>query len=297
MRNRELFPFNWSLAVRMVVVAIATPLMVLALVAAVAVLLPLEWAIGVGIIAALGAVATVRDLRQASKSEVLREQDAPELFATVDRLCTVADLPRPKIVLERTGQPNSWVVAVPRRTPELHITQGLIELLDRNELQAVLAHELSHIANHDATVMTVVGMPGAILMAGSRRRFAIGGLYVIVSRLIAGAIGKYAQLGTNTLSRYRELAADRGAAAITGRPSALASALVKVSGALEKMPVTDLRSAAALDSFHLIAVRSRRGRDANRHGLVARLMETHPSLEHRLAALERLEAHAQHPRS
>ena len=126
------------------------------------------------IVTAIGVMVTLRERRAASSAEVLSEPDAPELFATVDRLCAIADVPRPEIVLEHEQEPNSWIIAPPGRRPQLHVTASLLGLLDRHELQAVIAHELSHIANRDATVMTVVGMPGAILMAGSRRGAAIG---------------------------------------------------------------------------------------------------------------------------
>jgi heat shock protein HtpX len=296
MRNRELFPSDRSLMARMVAVSITTPLMVLALLVALFIVLPGTFAFGVLVVMGIGVLKTMRDTRRASNRVVLTEHDAPELFATVDRLCAIANVPRPEIVLEHGREPNSWIIAPPRRTPQLHVTQSLLDLLDPNELQAVLAHEVSHIANRDATVMTVVGLPGAVLMAGAggRRRgstLVFGGLWLWVSKLIASAIGRYSQFGTNTLSRYRELAADQGAAAITGRPSALASALIKVSGKMHAVPHTDLRTMAALDGFHFVAVG-----EADREGLFGRLGATHPSLEKRLRALEKLEAHAQHAR-
>jgi heat shock protein HtpX len=296
MRNRELFPSNRSLMVRMVAVSIATPLMVLALLVALFVVLPSTFAVGVLIVGGVGVLKTLGDARRATNRVVLSERDAPELFATVDRLCAIANVPRPEIVLEQGREPNSWIIAPPRRTPQLHVTQSLLDLLDPNELQAVLAHEISHIANRDATVMTVVGIPGAVLLAGAKSRGGrgtmwFGGLWLWIARWIAAAIGRYSQFGTNTLSRYRELSADQGAAAITGRPSALASALIKVSGKVQAVPHTDLRAMAALDGFHFVAV----GEEA-REGLFGRLGATHPSLEQRLRALEKLEAHAQHAR-
>jgi heat shock protein HtpX len=282
--------------VRMVAVSIATPLIVVAALVALFLVLPSTLLIGIVIVTAIGVMVTLRERRAASSATVLTERDAPELFATVDRLCAIADVPRPEIVLEHEREPNSWVISTPGRTPQLHITASLLGLLDRHELQAVIAHELSHIANRDATVMTVVGMPGAVLMAGSRRGAGIGivwfAWWLWVARWITSQIGQYARLGTNTLSRYRELAADRSAAAITGRPSALASALIKVSGQMKAIPRTDLRAMAALDNFHFVAV----GEEL-RSSLYDRLSATHPTLEARLAALQALEAHAQHARA
>jgi heat shock protein HtpX len=295
MRNRELFPSDRSLMVRMVAVSIITPLMVLALLAALFVAFSGSFAGGFAIVVVLGVLATIKESRTASTSVVLAERDAPELFATVDRLCAIANVRRPELVLEQGREPNSWVIAPPGRTPQLHVTRSLLDLLEPAELQAVLAHEISHIANHDATVMTVVGMPGAVLMAGARRSRRRGGFFFFgwlwICGLVAGLIGNYSRLGTNTLSRYRELAADQGAAAITGRPSALASALIKVSGKMNAVPRTDLRAMAALDGFHFVAVG-----EGGRQTLLERLNATHPSIEQRLRALEALETHAQHAR-
>ena len=120
-----------------------------------------------------------------------------------------------------------------------------MQLLSPDELNAVIAHELSHIANRDALVMSVVGMPSAVM-----RRSTAGGLGAVFVVMI----GIVAEVGTTTLSRYRELAADAGSAAITGHPSALASALMKVSDGLTRVPSRDLREAAALNSFNLVAV-------------------------------------------
>ena len=124
-----------------------------------------------------------------------------------------------------------------------------MQLLSADELNAVIAHELSHIANRDALVMSVVGMPSAVM-----RRSTAGGLGAVFVVMI----GIVAEVGTTTLSRYRELAADAGSAAITGHPSALASALMKVSDGLTRVPSKDLREAAALNSFNLVAVQPHR---------------------------------------
>jgi len=295
MRRRELFPADRSLMVRMVAVSIATPLIVVAALVALFLVLPSTLLFGVLIVTAIGVMVTIRERRVASSTVVLSERDAPDLFATVDRLCAIADVPRPEIVLEHAREPNSWVIAPPGRTPQLHVTASLLALLDPHELQAVIAHELSHIANRDAAVMTVVGMPGAVLVAGSRGGAGVGAFWFAwwlwVARWITSQIGQYARLGTNTLSRYRELAADRSAAAITGRPSALASALIKVSGQTKMIPRADLRAVAALDNFHFVAVVEER-----RATLYERLNATHPSLGERLAALQALEAHAQRAR-
>ncbi len=282
-----------SLLVRMLLAAVFTPLIVVGSLVAVVVMLPEQFLIGVLMALVLGVGITVRQRGKLPAGTVLQRQAAPELFATVDRLCLTADLPRPEIVLEPQAQPNSWIVQMPGSTPRLHVTQALLDLLDGDELRAVLAHELSHVANHDAAVMTVVGMPGALLLTGARRAAGGGWLPLQIGALIAGLIGLCSRVGTSALSRSRELVADRGACAITGRPSALASALLKVSGALRQLPSADLREMAALNAFHLVAVEPRRPKWYASNRFARRLAATHPSLDQRLVALEQLERRAQ----
>jgi heat shock protein HtpX len=285
-----------SLLVRMLLAAVLTPLLVVGLLLTVILVLPQQILIGVAIALVLGVGATLDQRGKTPAGTVLDRQAAPELFATVERLCLAADLPRPEIVLEPQAQPNSWIVQMPGSTPRLHVTQALLDLLDGDELRAVLAHELSHVANHDAAVMTVVGMPGALLLTGSRRASRGGWLPLQVGAGVAGLIGLCSRVGTSALSRSRELVADRGACAITGRPSALASALLKVSGALGRLPSADLREAAALNSFHLVAVQPRHSKWYADNRLARRLAATHPPLDQRLAALEMLERRVQSER-
>ena len=205
-----------SLLVRMLLAAVLTPLFVVALLVAVILALPGPVLVGVLAALALGLGVTVRQRGRTAAGTVLGREAAPELFATVERLCLAADLPRPEIVLEPQPQPNSWIVQMPGMTPRLHVTKALLDLLEPEELQAVLAHELSHVANHDAAVMTVVGMPGALLLTGARRAARGGWLPMQIGALIAGLIGLCSRVGTSSLSRSRELVADRGACAITG---------------------------------------------------------------------------------
>jgi heat shock protein HtpX len=262
----------------MVLAAVLTPLSVVVLAALVVLLLPLKAALGLLAIGVVGTAIAVRDLRRAADARVLLSGEEPQLQGIVDRLCVAADLPRPQIVLEPERQPNSWIVDAPGREPRLHVTRGLLDLLEPAELEAVVAHELAHVGNHDATVMTVVGMPGAALLEGSKRAgWAWGPL--LFGRLLGIVIGTVSRTGSAALSRHRELTADAGAAALTGKPSALASALMKVSGALAALPSEDLRLAAARDTLHLLPV------EQDRSGL----WRTHPSLERRIAALERME--------
>ncbi|WCB94620.1 Protease HtpX [Baekduia alba] len=262
----------------MLVAIVLTPLSVVALVAVCVAVLPLKGVLALGATALIGLVMAVRDQRRGSDAQLLAEGEELELQGIVDRLCVAADLPRPEIALDEERQPNSWIVDPPGRRPRLHVTRGLLDLLEPAELEAVVAHELSHVAHHDATVMTVVGLPGIAMLEGAHRgSWAFGPL--VAGRVLGFAIGTISEVGNSALSRHRELTADAGAAALTGRPSALASALMKVSGAIGALPTEDLRLVAARDALHLVAVEDSRWR----------VLTTHPSIAKRVAALERLE--------
>jgi heat shock protein HtpX len=208
-------------------------------------------------------------------------EEAPAIHAIVDRLCVVADLPKPRVVIEPERLPNSWIVSTGRRRTRLHLTEGLLERLEPHELEAVIAHELAHVVHRDATVMTVVGGPGTVLLGGGMKLARFNGFWLMtLGGLAAVAIGWIGCVGTRALSRYREFSADAGAGVMTGRPAALASALMKVSDGLVRIPSADLRVASARDAFHLLAVGERRNL----------LPPTHPALAARIARLERQEA-------
>jgi heat shock protein HtpX len=266
----------------MVLVAVLTPVTALGLLAAVIIFLPSRFLAGLVIALGIGVVARamVHAGRKPPPDTALAPGDDPELFAIVDRMCLLAGLLRPELVLRNERQPNSWVVHLPGRTPRLYLTTGLRELLSIDELTAVLAHELAHIGNRDALVMSVVGMPGSIML-GARG----GG----IDGVLVALIGLLANIGTTILSRYRELAADAGSAAITGRPSALAAALLKVSDSLVQVPAKDLRAAAKLNAFNLVAIQPQPGKWGPQIPLVRRLFSTHPPLQARLDALNELE--------
>jgi heat shock protein HtpX len=282
-RRRKLFPTDHGLTVRMLGAAVFTPLVVLAALALLVLIAPTKLLIGIGIAAVVGTVSVVRARADAVRGRELTPAEAPELHAVVERLCVVADLPKPRIVLEDERQPNSWVVSVGRDNARLHVTQGLLDRLDAHELEAVVGHELAHIAHRDATVMTLVGGPGAVLVGGGARMARGGWWPMQIGAIIAWAIGKVASVGTLALSRYREFAADAGAVALTGNPAALASALMKVSEGVVAVPSRDLRAVAARDPFHLLPVAEAK----------SRLLATHPSLQARIARLERLESRLQ----
>jgi heat shock protein HtpX len=277
---------RFGLVLRMVVVAVLTPVLALGLLVVAFAAFPgrqVQWLV---IALVIGVASTVIAFakRKQPPGRVLTGHDDPELFAMLDRLCGIADIARPELVLSEQRQPNSWVVHAPGHMPRLYVTCGLRELLTLDELGAVLAHELAHIANRDAVLMTVVGSPGAA-MRSARGGWAAAPLWII---------GSLSALGTNMLSRYREFAADAVSAQITGRPSALATALMKVSDSLEHIPKTDLRAAAAMNAFNLVAISDRR-QWWNRSRLLSGVAATHPPLQARLEALHELET-AQHSR-
>jgi heat shock protein HtpX len=281
-RRRDPFPADRGLQLRMVVTALGTPLLVLVCLAALVVAAPHKLLIGVAIAAVVGTVGAFRERADRPAPRVVGPRDEPMLYGIVDRLCVLADLPRPEIVVEAEHEPNSWLVGLRRGRSRLHVTRGLLDLLEPAELEAVVAHELAHLAHRDAAVMTAVGGPGAVLLGGGRQMHG-GFIWMSFGFWVAAGIGWLSRVGTQALSRHRELAADAGAAALTGRPAALATALRKVAGQLRVVPREDLRVAAARDAFNLLPAEVPAG------GLRGRLLGTHPPLAVRIARLERLE--------
>jgi len=284
----ELFSADRGLVVRMVAVTVLTPLVVVAAITLVVLALPLKFALGLGGVTAFGLLIARRERADDAEARLLAPGEDPELQAIVDRLCTLADLPRPELIVHDERQANSWIVDPLGGRPRLHVTRGLLDLLDPAELEAVVAHELCHVVHRDATVMTVVGLPVAALQHGATNGPGWWGP-VLAGRAISGAIGFVAGFGSTALSRHRELSADAGAAALTGRPSALASALRKISGGLALVPKEDLRVAAGYDTLHVVAV-------GTPHWLWRLHGPTHPSIERRVAALERMEHALAHGR-
>jgi heat shock protein HtpX len=239
-------------------------------------------------LALAGAFAAPRHRRTRHRQ---RGEEEDRIRRQIARLCLVADMPKPAIELVLDDAPLSWTTALPRRTPRVRVTTGMALLLSDGELEAVLAHELSHIGNRDAVLMTVLAAPGLFVLRGFRAAWhdANAGL-----RGKAGLIMFFAFMGPPALasaglcrmvSRHRELAADRGAALLTGSPAALASALRRLSDGLHGIPDKDLRVIAASDVLHVVPAKPEKG--------IARLWATHPPLEDRIRRLERLEARLQ----
>jgi heat shock protein HtpX len=223
-------------------------------------------------------------------------EEAPALHGTIERLCIQADLPKPRVAIADTPMPNAFAIGRSPSRATVCATTGILSLLNPAELEGVLAHELTHVANRDVLVMTVASFFASIASFIVQMGFWFGagfgdndddnGPGVIVVILVSAVVYMISFVLLQALSRYREFAADRGSAIITGRPSALASALVKISGTMEQIPQRDLRSAnGELAAFYIFPPKAKQ--------TVATLFSTHPPLEARLEALSRLEAQLQ----
>jgi heat shock protein HtpX len=263
----------------------------------VAVALAAKSGIAIFVIAALFAAQVFASDKLALRAVGAREvspQEAPELHAMIERLCIQADLPKPKVAVMHSSMPNAFAMGRSPKSATVCATTGIMELLSPAELEGVLAHELTHVVNRDVLVMTLASFFASIASMIVQFGFFFGGggdgddddgPSFMVVLLVALAVYVISFFLMQALSRYREFAADRGAAVITGRPSALASALMKISGTMERIPQTDLRAHAEMNAFYIVP--------ANAKQSLFNLFSTHPPMEKRIAALERLEAQLQ----
>ncbi|MEU8584984.1 zinc metalloprotease HtpX [Streptomyces abikoensis] len=225
-------------------------------------------------------------------------QEAPELHGAVDRLCALADMPKPRVAIADSDVPNAFATGRDQRNAVVCATTGLLRRLEPEELEGVLAHELSHVAHRDVAVMTIASFLGVLagiitrigLWGGLRRvggRDANTALIVVLVPLVSAVVYAISFLLTRMLSRYRELSADRAGALLTGRPSALASALTKVTGQIARIPTRDLRQAEPFNAFYFAPALSRDS--------LSRLLSSHPTLEQRLDQLGRISAQLGRP--
>jgi len=238
-------------------------------------------------------------------------QQAPELHGIVDRLCALADMDKPRVAIAPTRMPNAFATGRNSKNSVLCVTQGMLDPhlgLTSEELEGVLAHELSHVAHKDVQVMTVASLLAIVagllvrfafyseLFGGGRRNNNNQNAALIMLGIMAVSIVVYAVsfVLIRMLSRYRELAADRSGALLTGQPSALASALTKVSGAMNSIPTQDLRAAEPLNAFYFAPAMKltrggRQGRQGGQGPSLSALFSTHPSLEKRLDQLAKIQ--------
>jgi len=236
-------------------------------------------------------------LATAGAREVTPQQE-PRLHGIVDRLCALADMDKPRVAIAPTRMMNAFATGRNSKNSVLCVTEGIMDgRLTDEELEGVLAHELSHVAHKDVQVMTIASL--LAIVAGLLVRFAFyseifgggrrGGnnsqaaLLIPLIMLVSAVVYAVSFLLIRTLSRYRELAADRSGALLTGQPSALASALVKVSGSMQRIPTQDLRKSEPLNAFFFTPALKPNGQG------LSNIFSTHPSLEKRLAQLAKIQ--------
>jgi heat shock protein HtpX len=247
-----------------------------------------------GGLAALNLFASDKLALAAMGGRVVTPQEAPQLHAMIERLCVQADLPKPKVAVANTRMPNAFALGRSPKSATVCATTGIMELLSPAELEGVMAHELTHVANRDVMVMTLAAFFATIaayivqfgfLFGGGMSNDDDDGPSTAVLLLVSLAVYVVSFFLMQALSRYREFAADRGSALITGRPSALASALVKISSGMHRIPQQDLRSASQMNAFFIFPAGVGKG--------LGELFATHPPMEKRIARLQRLEAQLQ----
>jgi heat shock protein HtpX len=238
---------------------------------------------------------------RAMRAREVSPEEAPELHGMIDRLCALADMPKPRVGVADLDIPNAFATGRSPNHSVVCVTTGLLRTLNAEELEAVLAHELSHVAHRDVLVMTVAASAGIIAgmltrgaqygaIFGDRRsnNNNTGGLPVwLVVLVVSMVVYAISFLLLKLLSRYRELAADRAAAYLTMKPGALASALQKISGQMSRIPQRDLRAVSSMNAFFIAPAVS--------GASLRTLTSTHPSLEQRLEQLARIQAELGRP--
>ena len=217
-------------------------------------------------------------------------QQEPELYRIITRLSQLADLPPPRVAIMETMVPNAFATGRSPKHAVIAVTRGITQLLDPQELESVLGHEMSHIKNRDMMVLTYASLFASvasfIVQIGAWTGFGMGdrddrnGNSAAVIFLVSAAVWAISFFLLRALSRYREYSADRGSVLLTGSPATMRSALLKVSGTMQRIPNADLRTAQSMNAFFIVPqVKS----------VTVELFSTHPTLEHRLARLEAME--------
>lgn len=229
------------------------------------------------------------------RAKVVTAQQAPELHAMIDRLCLQAGLPKPKVAIAETDVPNAFATGRSPSRSAVCVTTGILQRLTADELEGVLAHELAHVANRDVSVMTVASSLGLLagfvtqwgfLLGGGRNRNNGGPAFIVVW-LVSMVVYFLSFVLTRSLSRYRELSADRRGAYLTGDPRQLATALQKISGDMTRLTPAQVEQTQGASAFFFAPALSRQSFSA--------LFSTHPPLEQRLAQLAQIEVELRNP--
>jgi heat shock protein HtpX len=302
---RTRFVGDKGLTVRMTSVMFLLGAIFVALIVALMFILPVQWApiiavIGIGIAWGQWYFSDTVAMRAMRAREVTPEE-APELHQMIDRLCALADMPKPRVGVADIPVPNAFATGRSPQRSVVCVTTGILGMLTADELEAVLAHELSHVAHRDVTVMTIASTAGivagaltrgaqyGVLFGGGRRNNndnggAIAFVAVLAISLVVYAVSFFL---TRLLSRYRELCADRSGAYLTMKPRNLATALQKISGGMNSIPTKDLRASSSMNAFFIAP--------AVKGVSLSQLTSTHPSLEQRLEQLAKIEAELGRP--
>ncbi|MDN3028448.1 zinc metalloprotease HtpX [Streptomyces sp. S.PB5] len=293
MRSR--FAPDRQLSARMGLTLFLLGLLYVAFVAVLIVLLK-SWALVVVIAAGLLAAQywfSDRIALFAMRGRIVTPEEEPHLHGVIDRLCTTADMAKPQVALSSLDLPNAFATGRNADHAVVCVTTGLLRRLEPDELEGVLAHELSHVAHRDVAVITIASFLGVIaglmvrfafysqLFGGRGRRDQNTAALLLAVMAVSALVYALSFLLIRALSRYRELAADRAAALLTGRPSSLASALTKLTGDIARIPTQDLRTAQAFNAFFFTPALGPRA-------AVANLFSTHPALERRLDQLAKI---------
>ena len=219
--------------------------------------------------------------------------EEPELHGIIERLCVQADIPKPRVCVLESPMANAFAMGRSQKSTTVCATRGILDMLEPAELEGVMAHEITHVVNRDVMVMTLASFFATLASLIMQFAFFFGGGYgnreeeedIMIVIVVSVVVYALSFLLLRALSRYREFAADRGSAVLTGRPSALASALMKISGTVERVPTQDLRRVEGMSAFFIIPARAKKS--------MMNIFSDHPPLEQRLAALARLESQLQ----
>jgi heat shock protein HtpX len=293
-RQRAVFPRDTGLQFRMLLTMFLMGLLYVGFVVAL-----LSAGAGIGVMLVVVGALTLGQLFLSDKlglaamgAKEVSPEEAPGLHAMIERLCLQADLPKPRIAVADTEVPNAFAMGRSQKKATVCATTGIMKTLSPGELEGVLAHELTHVKNRDVLIMTIASFFASVAAMIMQFSFFFGGgddeggapaaIVVLAVSFLVYILSFFLMLA---LSRYREFGADRGAALITGRPSALSSALMRIAGRMEQVPTQDLRQAERMNAFFIIPTSVK--------GAVQTLFATHPPLEKRIERLQQLEAQLQ----